>query len=65
MDRDQLNKPEGNKDAAVKPDQETLHTTDPQENMHGPVSNLIKNAGQGFESSENKQEADRKKDERL
>ncbi|MEJ7673595.1 MAG: hypothetical protein WKF59_13050 [Chitinophagaceae bacterium] len=26
---------ESNKDAAVKPDPETLHTTDPQEHMEG------------------------------
>jgi hypothetical protein len=30
-----------NKDAAVKPDPETLHTTDPQEHMEGPISSLV------------------------
>lgn len=31
----------GNNDAPVMPDPETLHTTDPQENMEGPVSSLM------------------------
>ncbi len=26
-----------------KPDPETLHTTDPQEHMEGPVSSLVQN----------------------
>lgn len=30
-----------NKDAIVKPDPETLHTTDPQEHMEGPISSLV------------------------
>lgn len=32
---------EQNKDAAVKPDKETLHTTDPQEHMKGPISSAV------------------------
>ena len=32
-----------------KPDQETLHTTDPQEHMEGPLSSLMKKTGEGFE----------------
>jgi len=30
-----------NNDAPVKPDPETLHTTDPQEEMKGPVSSFM------------------------
>ncbi|MEO6314746.1 MAG: hypothetical protein ABIU63_13630 [Chitinophagaceae bacterium] len=30
-----------NKDAVVKPDAETLHTTDPQDHMEGPISSLV------------------------
>ncbi len=30
-----------NKDAASKPDPETLNTTDPQEHMKGPLSSLM------------------------
>ncbi len=36
---------ESNKDAAVKPDEETLNTTDPQEHMEGPISSLMHNTG--------------------
>jgi len=52
-----------NKDAAVKPDPETLHTTDPQENMEGPVSSLMHDAGEAFDTDEDKDEADQKKEE--
>ncbi|RYY70449.1 MAG: hypothetical protein EOO13_06575 [Chitinophagaceae bacterium] len=53
-----------NKDAAVKPEPETLHTTDPQEHMEGPVSSLMQSiAGKGDENDgESKEEADAKKD---
>ena len=30
-----------NQDAVVKPAPETLHTTDPQEHMEGPISSLV------------------------
>lgn len=30
-----------NSDELIKPDPETLHTTDPQEHMKGPVSSLV------------------------
>ena len=39
----------GNEDAAVKPDAETLNTTDPQEHMEGPFSSLMKGAEDKFE----------------
>ena len=29
------------KEPAIKPDPETLHTTDPQEHMKGPVSSIM------------------------
>lgn len=53
---------ESNKDAAVKPDPETLHTTDPQEHMQGPISSLMQKTGDGFESEETEEEV-RKKEE--
>jgi len=38
----EMNKPDkSNADAAVKPDPETLNTTDPQEHMKGPLSSLM------------------------
>ncbi len=39
----------GNEDAAVKPDPETLNTTDPQEHMEGPLSSLVKKAEDSFD----------------
>ncbi len=38
-----------NQDAPVKPDPETLHTTDPQENMKGPVSSFMNNLKEDVE----------------
>ncbi len=55
-----------NKDAAVKPEPETLHTTDPQRKMEGPVSSLVqgvKNAVNG--NDESKAEADAKKEKNM
>ena len=50
-------------DSAVKPESETLHTTDPQEHMEGPVSSLMHKTGEQFDSEESKKEADQRKDE--
>ena len=50
--------------AVSKPDPETLHTTDPQEHMKGPVSSTM----QGIKEEANKddkvskEEADRKRE---
>ena len=54
-----------NKDAAVKPDPETLHTTDPQKKMEGPVSSLVNSARKNLGSHETQEEADKKKDEHM
>ncbi|MFT3979087.1 MAG: hypothetical protein QM687_01365 [Ferruginibacter sp.] len=55
------------KHAAVKPDSETLHKTDPQENMKGPVSSFIQGIKHVGEKSnkESKKEADTKRDEHM
>ena len=45
-------------DAPIKPDPETLHTTDPQENMKGPVSSLMQGIKEEFEETD----ADKEKD---
>ncbi len=50
------------KKKGLKPDAETLNTTDPQENMQGPVSSLIQNIKEGAEDGESKEEADERKD---
>jgi hypothetical protein len=54
-----------NEDDSVRPDPETLNKTDPQENMEGPVSSLMHNAGKGFETKETRDQADEKKDKRI
>jgi hypothetical protein len=62
---DNQGREQNNKDASVKPDKETLHKTDPQENMTGPVSSPMKQAGKAFDTNESKQEADEEKDRKL
>lgn len=51
----------------LKPDPETLHTTDPQEHMKGPVSSTMQgikhNAEEG--DAESKAEAEKKREENL
>lgn len=41
-----------------QPDPETLHKTDPQENMKGPVSSLMNNAADKMEKNEEKDKVD-------
>jgi hypothetical protein len=45
-----------------KPDEETLHTTDPQEEMEGPISSVMQNIKENAEENdeETKEEADKK-----
>jgi hypothetical protein len=63
---DKKKKPEKNQSTA-KPDPETLHTTDPQDNMKGPVSSVMHNIKEEAEenNSESKEEADEKKERNL
>ena len=53
------------KDLVLKPDEETLHTTDPQEHMKGPISSIMQNIKEEAEENDevSKEEADRKKNE--
>ncbi len=65
MNNDEIEKDkekQKNKDAAVKPDSETLNTTDPQEHMKGPLSSLMQNTGDSFEKEETKEEVKKKKE---
>ena len=50
-----------------KPDPETLHTPDPQEEMKGPVSSIMNNIREEAEENnkETKEEADRKKEKNI
>ncbi len=54
-----------NKDAAIKPDPKTLHTTDPQKKMEGPISSLMHGAGHALDNHESKEEADEKKEKNM
>ena len=56
---------DNNKNISPRPNPETLNKTDPQENMEGPVSSLMHNAGKGFDTKETRDEADKKKHERI
>lgn len=63
---DKENQDRQNKNAAVKPDSETLNTTDPQEHMKGPISSLMQGIKHDAEKEgESKEEADIKKDEGM
>ena len=59
--KDNQPKHDSNKDAAVKPEPETLHTTDPQEHMEGPLSSLMHNTGDSFDTDQTKEENDEEK----
>jgi len=50
-----------------KPDPETLHTSDPQEHMKGPVSSVMQNIKEEANKNDkvSKEEADKKRDEHL
>jgi len=52
---------------ASKPDPETLHTTDPQEHMKGPVSSVMQNIKEEANKNDkvSKEEAYRRRDEHL
>lgn len=60
------NQEEKNKSTS-KPDPETLHTTDPQDKMKGPVSSVMQNIKEEAEenNTETKEEADEKKERNL
>ena len=52
---------------ALQPDPETLHTTDPQEEMKGPISSLVQGVKEKVEENdeESKEEATKKRDEHM
>ena len=51
-----------NERALLKPDPETLGTTDPQEHMRGPISSLVRKVEEGAKKNDQKDEDGRKKD---
>ncbi len=44
-----------------KPDPETLHKTDPQDNMEGPVSSIMQNIKEDAEENDEKDKKDKDK----
>ena len=56
---------EDKKKSPLEADPETLHTTDPQEKMEGPISSIMQTIKEAGESTDvvSKEEADKKKDE--
>lgn len=67
MAKTDKNKNKDKSQPALEPDPETLHTTDPQEHMKGPVSSTM----QGIKEEANKndkvskKEADKKREENM
>lgn len=55
------------KNNGLKADPETLHKTDPQDNMKGPLSSLMQNIKETAEDEDEvtKEEADKKKEENM
>jgi hypothetical protein len=49
------------KDSGLAPDPKTLHTTDPQEKMEGPVSSAVQNVKEEVEENEERDRKDEKK----
>jgi hypothetical protein len=51
----------------VKPDPETLHKTDPQDNMKGPISSLVNGVKDVVEENdkESKDEATKKRNDHM
>ena len=51
----------------TKPDPETLHTTDPQENMEGPISSFMQRTKHIAEKNDeqSKEDATKKRDDRM
>ena len=60
-------KKEKKNEPALPPDPETLHTTDPQEHMKGPVSSTMQNIKDEANKNDevSKEEADRKRNEKM
>ena len=66
--RDKNKKAEKDKSQPIsKPDPETLHTTDPQEHMKGPVSSTMQNIKEEANKNDkiSKEEADREREKNM
>lgn len=56
--KDKKEKKDKKAPGTLKPDPETLHTTDPQENMQGPVSSVMQNIREEADENEEKDKKD-------
>lgn len=65
-DKDKKDKKD-KKNTGLAPDPETLHTTDPQEHMKGPLSSTMQNIKEEANKNDkvSKDEADRKREENM
>lgn len=63
-EKDKLHNP-GDRQQRPQEDTEKTASGDPQERMEGPLSSLMHNAGDAFKTEETKEEADRKKDQKI
>ena len=67
-EKTEMNKPDkSNENAMLKPDPETLNTTDPQEHMKGPVSSTMQGIKEEAKKNDkvSKEEADKKREENM
>jgi hypothetical protein len=62
---DERNYKDNKENSTSQPDHKTLHKTDPQDNMEGPVSSLMHDAGEQFDTEETKQRADAEKEKGM
>lgn len=62
LNKDQIKDQEkkDNEDTVLPPDPETLHKTDPQENMKGPISSIMHSIEDKVEENDKEQPEDKK-----
>ncbi len=60
MQTKKKNTPKEKKENVLKPDPKTLHTTDPQEEMEGPISSIVQNIKEESENDDDKEKNDKK-----
>ena len=56
---------EDNKDTPLRADPETLHTTDPQDEMKGPLSSIMQNISDAAKNEVSEEEANKEKEEDI
>ncbi len=58
-EKQETNNQKGNEDTSIKPDPETLNTSDPQDHMEGPFSSLMNSTKETFEEEGGKKDDDK------